>query len=62
MIEQLNGDRDLKTLDNFHVEEIAMQDNAKQVDFIMILLCPLCPWEMLAGSKNHKYQRWDLDI
>lgn len=43
MIEQLNGDRDLKTLDNFHVEEIAMQDNAKQVDFIMILLCPLCP-------------------
>jgi hypothetical protein len=25
MIEQLNGDRDLKTLDNFHVEEIARQ-------------------------------------
>ena len=41
MIEQLNGDRDLKTLDNFHVEEL--QDNAKQIDFIMNLLCPLCP-------------------
>ena len=25
MIEQLNGDRDLKTFDNFHVEEIARQ-------------------------------------
>ena len=60
MIEQLNGDRDLKTLDNFHVEEL--QDNAKQIDFIMNLLCPLCPWEMLAGNKNHKYQHWDLDI